>query len=59
MLYAHTHVPGSRSAEGAGHVDRGADGGQGLRRGRGQPKAPGTGLERIDYRFDVLADYGA
>jgi thymidylate synthase ThyX len=62
MLYPHTHLPerqieaGVRamSAEERLRVVQAYVGERGNRRHR-----PGRALERIDYRFDVLADYGA
>ncbi|CAN5744835.1 FAD-dependent thymidylate synthase [soil metagenome] len=62
MLYAHTHVPETQvertvramSAEERLQVVRAYTGERANRRHR-----PGRALERIDYRFDVLADYGA
>ena len=62
MLYAHTHVPElqverrvrAMSAEERLAVVRAYVGERSNRRHR-----PGRALERIDYRFDVLADYGA
>ena len=62
MLYPHTHVPETQvearvremSAEERLVVVRAYVGERANRRHR-----PGRALERIDYRFDVLADYGA
>jgi thymidylate synthase ThyX len=62
MLYPYTHVPERQlearvrqmSAEDRLAVVRAYVGERGNRRHR-----PGRALERIDYRFDVLADYGA
>ena len=62
MLYPHTHLPESQveatvramSAEERLAVVRAYVGERNNRRHR-----PGRALERIDYRFDVLADYGA
>jgi len=62
MLYAHTHVPERQveatvramSAEERLQVVRAYTGDRTNRRHR-----PGRALERVDYRFDVLADYGA
>jgi len=62
MLYPHTHVPEVQvearvrqmSAEERLTVVRAYVGERANRRHR-----PGRALERIDYRFDVLADYGA
>ena len=62
MLYAHTHLPESQiettvrqmSAEDRLSVVKAYVGERSNRRHR-----PGRALERIDYRFDVLADYGA
>ncbi|MCU1355950.1 MAG: hypothetical protein JWM89_1368, partial [Acidimicrobiales bacterium] len=62
MLYPHTHLPevqleaGVRemTAEERMSVVRAYVGERSNRRHR-----PGRALERIDYRFDVLADYGA
>jgi thymidylate synthase ThyX len=62
MLYAHTHLPERQvetavramSAEERLTVVRAYVGDRTNRRHR-----PGRALERIDYRFDVLADYGA
>ncbi|MCB0971437.1 MAG: FAD-dependent thymidylate synthase, partial [Acidimicrobiales bacterium] len=62
MLYAHTHVPEAqiearvRQMTTAERVEvvRAYVGERDNRRHR-----PGRALERIDYRFDVLADYGA
>jgi thymidylate synthase ThyX len=62
MLYAHTHVPElqieqkvrAMSAEERLTVVKAYVGERANRRHR-----PGRALERIDYRFDVLADYGA
>ena len=62
MLYAHTHLPEVQvlervrqmSAAERVEVVRAYVGERSNRRHR-----PGRALERIDYRFDVLADYGA
>jgi thymidylate synthase ThyX len=62
MLYPHTHLPEVQveeavrkmSAEDRLAVVRAYVGDRSNRRHR-----PGRALERIDYRFDVLADYGA
>jgi thymidylate synthase ThyX len=62
MLYPHTHLPEVQveaavrklSAEERLNVVRAYVGERSNRRHR-----PGRALERIDYRFDVLADYGA
>ncbi|MGN6694615.1 MAG: FAD-dependent thymidylate synthase [Aquihabitans sp.] len=62
MLYAHVHAPERQiedrvrqmSAEDRLSVVRAYVGERANRRHR-----PGRALERIDYRFDVLADYGA
>ena len=62
MLYAHTHVPETQvearvramSAQDRLGVVAAYVGDRSNRRHR-----PGRALERIDYRFDVLADYGA
>ena len=62
MLYAHTHVPETQvearvramSAQDRLAVVAAYVGDRSNRRHR-----PGRALERIDYRFDVLADYGA
>ncbi len=62
MLYAHAHVPERQiedrvramSAEDRLAVVKAYVGERANRRHR-----PGRALERIDYRFDVLADYGA
>ena len=62
MLYSHTHLPERQvetavramSAEERLNVVRAYTGDRANRRHR-----PGRALERIDYRFDVLADYGA
>lgn len=62
MLYSHTHVPEAQvertvramSAEERLRVVQAYCGDRTNRRHR-----PGRALERIDYRFDVLADYGA
>jgi thymidylate synthase ThyX len=62
MLYAHTHVPETQvearvramSTEDRLAVVAAYGGDRSNRRHR-----PGRALERIDYRFDVLADYGA
>jgi thymidylate synthase ThyX len=62
MLYAHTHVPETQiearvramSTEDRLAVVAAYGGERSNRRHR-----PGRALERIDYRFDVLADYGA
>ena len=62
MLYAHTHVPETQvearvramSAQDRLGVVAAYVGDWSNRRHR-----PGRALERIDYRFDVLADYGA
>ena len=62
MLYPHTSLPESavqarvRAMSGSERVEvvRAYCGDRGNRRHR-----PGRALERIDYRFDVLSDYGA
>ena len=62
MLYSHTHLPEMQveravramSVEERLQVVRAYTGDRSNRRHR-----PGRALERIDYRFDVLADYGA
>ena len=62
MLYPHTHLPETQveaavramSAEERLKVVQAYTGERSNRRHR-----PGRGLERVDYRFDVLADYGA
>jgi thymidylate synthase ThyX len=62
MLYAHTHVPEvqverrvrAMSADERLAVVRAYVGDRTNRRHK-----PGRALERVDYRFDVLADYGA
>jgi thymidylate synthase ThyX len=62
MLYAHTHVPETQiearvramSTEDRLAVVAAYGGDRSNRRHR-----PGRALERVDYRFDVLADYGA
>ena len=62
MLYSHTHVPETQiearvramTADERVQIVRAYHGDRTNRRHR-----PGRGLERIDYRFDVLADYGA
>lgn len=62
MLYPHTHVPEQQIAEKVRAMSteerlavvRAYVGERANRRHR-----PGRALERIDYRFDVLADYGA
>jgi thymidylate synthase ThyX len=62
MLYPHTHVPERQvearvrqmSAQERLEVVRAYVGDRSNRRHR-----PGRAFERIDYRFDVLADYGA
>jgi len=62
MLYPHTHLPERQvevavramSAEERLQVVKAYVGERSNRRHR-----PGRALERIDYRFDVLADYGA
>ena len=63
MLYPHTHLPEAQVERRvrAMSADERLDGGAGLRRGAAPTAAtsPGRALERLDYRFDVLADYGA
>jgi thymidylate synthase ThyX len=62
MLYAHTNLPEAQierrvrglSTEERLRVVQAYNGDRGNRRHR-----PGRGLERVDYRFDVLSDYGA
>lgn len=62
MLYAHTHVSEARvearvramTSDERVAIVRAYNGDRANRRHR-----PGRALERIDYRFDVLADYGA
>jgi thymidylate synthase ThyX len=62
MLYPHTHVPEAQieakvrtmTTDERLAIMRAYVGERGNRRHR-----PGRALERIDYRFDILADYGA
>ena len=63
MLYPYTHLPeAAHPGPGGGHVGRGAPGDR-LRNYAGdrtnRRHRPGRALERTDYRFDVLSDYGA
>ena len=60
-LLAHPRVGGGARAAGAGDDHRrAARRDPGLRGGAGQPPPQARpGLERLTYRFDVLADYGA